>query len=216
MKLPLLVLFLLAALVHLWASAAHHVTLRRVTKPLLMPLLLGLYLLSAAPPQPLAAAALLCGFAGDVALVMPGAEEKREKPHPLLLVGLGVFLLGHLCYIVLFLLGMEAPPPVWVILLSAVVAAGLFLLIFLNLRPHMGVLMPVGTVYLAVLLAMAALAGVSGGAVGTPLRGLGGLCFVLSDYILARSILLGEKRCTHFVVMLTYLTAQVLLVLSLL
>ena len=215
MNLPLLVLFLLAALVHLWASAVQRVPLRRATKPLLMPLLLGFYLLSAPAPRPLAAAALLCGFVGDVALVMPGAEEKRERPHPLLLVGLGAFLLGHLCYIALFLRGLAAPPPVWESLLAAALAAGLFVLIFLNLRPHMGALMGVGTAYLAVLLVMALFAGLSGLAAGSPLRPLGGACFVLSDYILARSILLGERRYTHFAVMLTYLAAQAMLTLSL-
>ena len=92
----------------------------------------------------------------------------------------------------------------------------LFIKIFLELRPHMGALMPTGTAYLVVLLTMAFFAGMSGVAGGAPLRGMGGLFFILSDYILARSILLGERRYTHLAVMSTYLTAQTLLVLSLL
>ena len=216
MYLLMLVLFLLCALVHLWASAARRVTLRRITKPLLMPLLLAFYLLSAARPEPLAAAALLCGFVGDVALVMPGAEEKREKPHPLLMAGLGAFALGHLCYIVVFIRGVTRWPSVWTMMLAAAALCLLFIKLFLELRPHMGALMPTGTAYLLVLLTMAFFAWMSGVAGGAPLRGMGGLFFILSDYILARSILLGERRCTHLAVMSTYLTAQTLLVLSLL
>ena len=216
MCLPLLTAFFLAALVHLCACLAGYLRLRRITKLLLMPLLLANYLCAAPSPSWAAAGALLCCFAGDAALAVPGAEEHgADTPSPLLFAGLGAFLLGHLLYAAAFLLDAPAWPPTRFVLQGIFCAAVLFALIFRSLRPHMGAMRLPGTLYLLVLLAMACIAAVTGLGAGAPGRILGGGLFVVSDYILARSILLGEGRRTHFFVMLTYLSAQTLLIFSL-
>lgn len=211
MHLISLYLFLLLALIHLCACALGREKLRVDTKPLLMPLLLGFYLLTAPGPHVLAVLALLCGFVGDVALVAPKRAAGSGRADPWLLIGLGAFLAGHICYSILFAQELHAPRWAWI----AVPCAGLllFLVIFLSLRPHMGALMLPGGAYLLALMTMACLACLS--AFSAPCRAPGALLFLLSDYILARSILLGKRRFTDFWVMLTYLAAQTLLVLSL-
>lgn len=216
MDLPLLTAFVLAALVHLCACLAGYETLKRVTKPLLLPLLLAFYLLSAGTTHWLMIPALLFGFLGDVALELPRPAGENGGSSPFLLAGLGAFLLGHLFYIAVFLRGMATPPPLWTAAAAVCFTLALFLVIFRSLRPHMGGLMLPGTAYLLVLLAMACTAAVSGLTAGAPVRILGGVLFVASDYILARSILLGKARYTDFFVMLTYIAAQSALTASLL
>lgn len=215
MDLPLLTAFALAALVHLCACLAGYDTLKRVTKPLLLPFLLAFYLLSAGTTDWLMIPALLFGFLGDVALGLPRPAHENGRSSPFLLAGLLSFLLGHLFYIAVFLRNMAAPPQVWTAVGAVCLALALFLVIFLSLRPHMGNLLLPGTAYLLVLLAMACAAAVSGLTVGAPVRILGGVLFVASDYILARSILLEQTRYTDFFVMLTYLAAQSALTASL-
>lgn len=215
MDLPLLTAFILAALVHLCACLAGYETLKRITKPLLLPLLLAFYLLSAGTTDWLAVPALLFGFLGDVALGLPRPAHENGRSDPFLLAGLSAFLLGHLFYIAVFLRGMAAPPPLWTVSAAVCLALALFLIVFRSLRAHMGDLMLPGTAYLLVLLAMACTAAVSGLAAGAPVRILGGALFVASDYILARSILLGKARYTDFFVMLTYIAAQSALTASL-
>ena len=216
MKLILPLCLLLACLLHLAARFAGWKLVHLTTKPLLMPLLLVCYLLWAETASPAVVCALAFGFLGDVAMMVPQPESPGAKPTPALLAGLGAFFLGHVGYLAAFLLTAAAWPPLWVSGLALAGSLVLFALVFLSLRPHMGVMLLPGTAYLVILTTMVLAAAVTGIAERSPQRVLGGLLFLLSDYILARSILLGEKRYTHFWVMLTYLSAQVLLVLSLL
>lgn len=64
-----LVLFIAAGIFYLYVDYYEKTFWRRVTKPLLMPLLLLFYLLSAATPLPLLIAALVFGFLGDTLLL---------------------------------------------------------------------------------------------------------------------------------------------------
>lgn len=211
MNLPALSAFLALSLLHLVFCLNGWKAGRLFTKPLLVPALLCAYLLSAVPPHALVVLALLCGFVGDVALELPGADALGAKPSPAMLAGLGAFFMGHVFYIVLFLGQLERVSPLRAAL-PAAMAVGVFFLVFRSLYPKMGAMLLPGTAYLLVLLVMACAAALS----GAPGRVLGGALFVVSDVILARSILLGRKKYSSFVVMLTYLAAQLLLVESLL
>ena len=64
MTLALVLAFAAVSLVHLYACFTARFKLRAATKPLLMPLLAALYLVSAKSPHPLVACALLLGAVG--------------------------------------------------------------------------------------------------------------------------------------------------------
>lgn len=215
MNVPMLVLFLSVALAHFTTCFFGWRKGYLFTKPLLVPLLLCLYLLSANRVSPLVVLALLCGFVGDVVLELPHKAKDPTRPNPPLLIGLSAFLLGHVFYIALFAGQMTAYPVVETLLL-AVCAATLFLLVLRSLLSRMGNMLLPGVAYLAVLMVMVFFAALSGLTLPTPPRILGALLFLLSDYILARSILVQKGRYTDLIVMFTYLCAQFSLVCSVL
>lgn len=214
MNLPVLVIFLAVALAHFVICLTGWRGGYLATKPLLVPLLLCFYLLSASHISLLAVLALLCGLVGDVALLFPRKPKGANRPAPPFLVGLGAFLLGHLFYIVLFFCQMPTWPPVAVLLL-ALCAGGLLLVALRTLYPRMGVLAGPAMAYTVVLLTMAFVATLSALTIPAPIRLPGALLFLLSDYILGRSIFFQKEKYTDFWVMLTYLSAQFLLILSL-
>lgn len=181
----------------------------RLTKPLLMPLLLLFYLLSAQEPEPLIAAALGFGFLGDTFLLGSG---------DFFLCGLVSFLFGHICYLTAFLrpLSLCALPPVF--LLSAFVlcllfsiAAGLHLFPFIE-----RILRPAAALYMAALLSMSfsaflRCASVVGYRFWLPF--LGSLFFVASDTMLAyRSFRKKGGRFSRMAGMAVYLLAQAMIV----
>ena len=215
MNLPMLLILLAAALAHFAACLADWRKGYLATKPLLVPLLLCFYLLSARSIEPLVVLALACGFAGDVVLELPQKSVEPGKPALPLLLGLGAFFLGHVFYIALFLQQISSWPMAEILLL-ATTAAVLFLVVLRSLWPHMGEMKVPCIAYMLVLLAMGFFAVLSALTVPAPARLPGGLLFLLSDLILARSIFIQKKRYSSFFVMLTYLGAQFLLVLSLL
>lgn len=215
MNLPMLLLFLGASLIHFFFCFIGSRKGYLWTKPFLVPLLLGVYLLSARHISPLAVGALICGFVGDVVLELPYKSKDPTKPNPPMLIGLGAFLLGHVFYIILFA-GQVAAYPMLETFLLALAAAGLFLLVLRSFFSHMGAMLLPGTTYLAVLMVMVFFAALSGLTVPIFPRIPGALLFLLSDYILARGILVEKGRYNDLMVMLTYLCAQFSLVCSLL
>ena len=216
MNIPLLILFLALTLLHLAACAGGRQKARLATKPLLLPALAAFYWCSlpvgAAAPAVLAA--LLFGLLGDVLLMIPRPAAPQGKVDGLLLGGMGAFLLGHVCYIAAFLDGGAWGRAAWACAAAGAACLAALILILRALWAHMGPMRLPGTVYLLALVSMAFCALASGLALPLPWRLAGGPLFVISDYILARSILLGPKRYTDFWVMLTYAAAQLCLVLS--
>ena len=92
-------LFAAAVAVNLYANYLGDPFLANRSKPLLMPLLALTALLFFPPGRPrtekwLLAAALAFGTAGDVLLMYSGQT--------FFLLGMAMFLLGHLCYLTLF------------------------------------------------------------------------------------------------------------------
>jgi len=80
---------------HLLSELYGNKLVRKITKPLLMPVLAGIYALSAEKTINLIICALLLGAVGDV-FMMFSARKKC------FLSGAGAFLLGHICYITFF------------------------------------------------------------------------------------------------------------------
>lgn len=217
---PILIPYLAAAGAHLlfclfWPGGKG----RAVTKGLLMPCLLLFALLGAARSGPswLLCAAILLGWAGDLLLLVP--ERKG-----FFLGGAAAFLGGHICYaILLFRLLAEAPTPLWLLLTAAGSLLGVGGAAYLSLRKGLGGMKLPMMAYLISILIMAlgavllaAQAGLQGRFL--PAHGwiaVGGGCFLLSDYLLAWGLFLRKPALGDFWVMLTYISAQLLLVMGL-
>lgn len=192
--------FLTVALLHLGGQLAGVEPLHLVTKPLLMPALLG-WFLSVTPPsraRTLLAVGLGWSWLGDLGL-MPSGEGW-------FLAGLGAFLLAQLTYAVTF----------WPARAHSVLARPVLTLPYLAvligllavLWGELGALRLPVTVYAVVIVTMAVLAtGID------RIVGLGAALFVLSDALIALDTVAGLVRLpAHgFWVMLTYLAAQVLI-----
>jgi len=202
--LPAFLPYLVLSAVHLVLLSTGPAWAVTATKALLMPLLALAVVMVARPLRGRTIGLLLLAIAlswgGDVALSFPGQL--------LFVVGLCLFLLGHVAYIVPFL---RLRPrgrrlPVWTLVYVAWYAAFLALL-----GPDLGVLFVPVAIYGLVLGAMAALAGGIGGVIA-----LGGALFVVSDSVLALGRFLpGYEFALHdLTVMSTYLAAQGLIALG--
>ncbi len=110
-SLILLLLFVTISLIHLLGEflvdigRSNFILLRYLTKPLLIPLLLIFFVSfywSTSKFNIFLILALCLGFLGDIFLMIPDPEKKRLW----LKVGLGVFLIGHIMYVVAFIINL--------------------------------------------------------------------------------------------------------------
>ncbi len=159
-------------------------------------------------------AALVCCLAGDVLLMLP---------QDLFVAGLASFLVGHLLFIGGFLQPPSPPgsPPFAFSATGIVVATlavlaieavpGVVVLRSLAARGEGALIAPV-CLYIAAIVTMVVLAA----NVGIPLAAVGAASFLLSDTFLALDRFVQPIRRGPLLVHVTYHTAQVLLVLSLL
>lgn len=187
-------------LVHLLALGFDWSLAATVTKPLLMPILAGYAVLAARPRRPaLLVAAVLCGWAGDVFLMIDAPTA--------FLAGMGGFAAGHLCYQVIFVRRGS-----WRTRRTAVAAAvytvvwGIVLVaLWPGLPPELRV--PVA-VYSLLLAATAVLA------VGVNARAaVGGALFLISDTLIATGIAdLPRPPGVDVWIMSTYVLGQYLIV----
>ncbi|MET8165526.1 lysoplasmalogenase [Streptomyces sp. NPDC005329] len=195
----LLALFALAAAVDLLSLAVGSDTGHTVAKPLLMPLLAAGAALRGAPR--LLVAALLCGWGGDTLLLFDA--------DPAFLAGMASFAAGHLCYLALF--ARVGRPHARGALLAPCYAAALIATLVL-LWPDLpaDLRLPVA-VYSTLLTAMAYSATTRLG----PVAGAGGALFLLSDTLIATGVAdWPQLPRPDLWIMLTYIAAQVLLVLG--
>lgn len=203
----LLLAYVVAAVAQVLAQVFDLDVLYVVTKPLLMPLLLG-FLVASAPLEGrllrATAAALVWSWLGDLAL-MPSGDVW-------FLLGLLAFLLAHVCYLVGFATT-YADGPVARHQLLLVPYAAWFVLLLVVLGPDLGGMLVPVAVYGVVLCAMAALAtGVNA------TTAVGAIVFVVSDSTLAATALTDRFAFDGdgAVVMLTYCLGQLLIVLGVL
>ncbi len=200
-----LAVFLAASVFHLACCALGAKRLQGASKGFLMPLLAIAYLaFSWGESSPPVLGAILCGFLGDVLLLAP---ERRGR----FLAGLGAFLLGHLFYAGALAERGGLPPLLpGVLLATALLLAGI--LAYVSLQKALGEMRVPVIAYLAVILGMAFFALsllLAGRTAGSLLAAVGSVCFILSDYLLARSLFLREAEPSRdFFVMLFYLAAQ--------
>lgn len=210
MKIVLYILFGLFALAHLYfcVPPQKHV-LRRYTKPLLMPLLIGCYALSVETPSifPVLAVALCC--IGDTLTILPDRTM-------FLKAGYTAFAGAALCYAVSFLMQLGSRPT-FLFLAAAVVIYAALLVLFLYRYSVM--LPPGGAPFFCVCSCCAALMSLAAclfaftnATLAPKLVFAGSLFFLASGATLASQIFYKRIRFGNFLVMLTYLIGQALMV----
>ena len=200
-------LFAAAVALHLIACYRRMPKLRRITKPLLMPLLAAMYALIAQTPHAFVIVALLCGWLGDVFLLF-------TKRNIFMLLGMAAFALGHVFYIGAML--STNPPLHLYVLILLLLAAAWVLFVVKKLLPTAPKSLRIPGLCYAVLLSGTALCALyllfSTQRLCYLVSFVGGLLFMLSDTILTGQKYRKETRHGNFYVMLTYILAQMLLV----
>ncbi len=209
MKYVFLAAFIAFSAVHLYASWKCNKILRAITKVFLLPMLLGWYLTSTDQPQTIVIAAVATSWLGDVLLI--GGPIGFA-------VGGTSFFISHLCFAAAYCIGLEfSLVPVWVMVLAPLGYAAAVLLVFRGLRGYVknslfysmaGYLIINGAMNCFALFRL-----IADPCLATALTFIGAVSFFASDSILfyVRFKKDGFFK-THFMVMLTYLLAEFLIV----
>ena len=180
-----------------------------IAKACLMPLILAIYITGSSRLFiPIVLALFFC-WLGDIFLIK--IEDTRFFK-----LGLAGFLLGHIFYIPSLL---HFAGGINIVVLLVSLPAGVILGIALHylIRPshEMNIL---SIIYEVILLLMVLSAAQLFAAQGAPFGTLvlaGGLCFIASDTVLALFTFNSKPRYGDFLVMLTYISAQLLIILGL-
>jgi uncharacterized membrane protein YhhN len=214
MRKVIFVVFVLVSLVHLVTGFTDHVIVQQISKPLIMLSLLVYYVVSAKEERSLVVMlALIFSLAGDVLLMYPDQ----------FVTGLLAFLLSHIFYILAYrqhrsepnentLQGVHRIRLAFPIVLAA---TGLVIVLY----PLLGELRIPVTVYATVLALMALQALFRYGRTTSESFWMvfsGAVLFMVSDSTLAIDKFMSPVSQSHFWIMLTYITAQFLIVQGLL
>lgn len=210
MKYAFLTVFLISAAIHLYASYKSDKPLRNKTKPFILLGLFGWYVCCAKNPQGIVIAALLTSWLGDVLLIPKGVKWFA--------IGGVSFGVSHLCFMLAYLPQIDfAIVPLWLIILTAAVYFTIVCFVFKGLKPHL----PKQLFYpmLAYLLINGSMNSfaffqlVSMPCKATAITFIGAVLFFISDSTL---FYVRFKKDTifknHFIVMLTYTVAELLIV----
>lgn len=183
---------------------------RCYTKPFLMPLLAIYYISSVEEVNKLIVMALVFAFLGDVFLMW---SERKSN----FMLGLGAFLIGHLCYVLLFLqnVSITQSVPVWFYFIIIIYAIGARA-VMKKLTMYLGDMKIPTYIYMGVILFMSftSLARIwaMDMSISFFLPFIGSLLFLCSDSMLGFYTFKGKFKNGNIYIMLTYVLAQVLIV----
>ena len=215
-KTILLILYAIISLLHLWAGQFSQPEIAFYTKPLLMPLLASWFYFSTknhpSSFRNLILVALLFSFGGDTLLMFV-----RSQGEHFFLMGLGSFLLAHLCYLFAFskykkqLRGWLSSKSIFAFPLVFFVAG-----ILIYLVPDIAKALQVPVVIYSLVIMMMVLSVFNlGGKIRVDIFKVlfvGALLFMFSDMMIAVNKFKMELPFAHVAIMLTYLLGQFLLV----
>lgn len=203
-------LFFIIFLMHIGFTKIEYNKGRLYTKPLLMPLLAIYYIFSATEVNKFIVIALVFGFMGDVFLMWP--QRKNN-----FMLGLGAFLLGHLCYVLLFLqrISYVKDVPIWFYLII-IIYASVAITVMKKLTEYLGDMRVPTYIYMAVILLMSftslARIWVVDMSIAFLLPFIGSLFFISSDSMLGFYTFKGKFKNGDIYIMITYVLAQVLII----
>lgn len=202
-------LLISVSILHLASCFMENPRLRKITKPFLMPLLIGVYLSIASMPSNLIIAGVTLGFLGDVFLL----ADKNPK---CFILGLLSFLAGHILYIIAVVDKIESVRLVPILLLAAIYSL-IYICIFSSIKSSLGKMKLPAFIYGLILLTLNLVAFYNLCLVPNyqnTLLFLGTILFCVSDYTLSRNIFVKPIKYGHFYIMITYILAQTLIVLG--
>jgi len=201
--------YLVTAIVNLASAWTFREGARKVSKCLLMPVLLAVYLVGARPFLITALLALVFCWIGDVLLI------RKEEPK-FFRLGLGAFLLGHVFYIIAFFT-LAGGVNVGALLGSILVAIPLCIALLRYINASQEMRIPVA-VYAVVIFAMsiAALQLFLNRPSGATLTlFIGSLVFMFSDAMMAYLLFHNRPKQFNFITMVPYIVAQALIMFGL-
>lgn len=201
--------FLLVVITNALAEKYLNVIGRYVIKPLLMPLLTIYYIQSARNLSWLIVIALVFDFLGDVFLL-------GSKKQLLFMAGLVSFLIGHVCYIIVFgnSLRILSVVPVW--FYSLIIPFVIYgILIYRILSPNLDTLKVPTIVYMSVIILMSFSSFLrvwtfNGTSFWLPV--IGSFLFLISDSLLAVQKFKASTKNWGMFVMVTYNLGQLLII----
>ncbi len=186
---------------------------------LLKPLALALLVAAAVTAdlgvaQPWVVAALACGLAGDIGLMLSKDTAGDGTPDVAFLAGLGAFLAGHVCYAIAFLrTGVRGVDVLAGVLVALGVSALALPRVLRSAAAASGRAFAAVVGGYALLLAVMTVLGVGTGIVATA---LGAALFLASDTVLAWQRFVRRLRHGDLTVIVTYHAAQFLILIGLL
>jgi uncharacterized membrane protein YhhN len=208
LKLVFLVILGVVSVVYLVSLFYKYGLLQAILKSCLVPLILAVYIFGTGKILIFVVLGLIFGWAGDV-LLLKGSNSLFFK------LGLVSFLLGHICYIIA-MYAFAIPFHITALIISIAAAACIGLLLFKILHPAVEMKIPI-IAYEITILTMVIFAlqlflaqGASFGAFVLA----GSLCFLVSDSTLAFDTFRKAPKYGPFIVMLTYIAAQLLIALG--
>lgn len=213
MKTFFFVLFVLVSCIHLYASYRSDKKLRAMTKPFILLFLLAWYISASVSPSRIIIAAIALSWLGDV-LLIPNGVKWFTLGGISFMISHAFFILAYINNVVFSLI------PFWVIALAAAVYLTAVFFVFRGLRaslpkplfyPMFLYLMINGIMNCFALFQLASVP-----CLASAVTFIGATQFFVSDSSLFYVRFKKDGRLkTHFVVMLTYIIAELLIVLGL-
>ena len=208
LKLIFLIIFAVISAVYLVTLFFKHGILQSALKGCLVPFILAIYIFGAEKILVPVVLGLVFGWAGDV-LLLKISDLRCFR------LGLASFLTGHICYIIA-LLNFTRPLNVYALAVSVATTAVFGVCVFKAVRPNKEMKYPV--IAYEVIIMLMAMSAVQvffaqGGAFGALVMA-GSISFVVSDSILAYDTFRKKTKLGFFIVMLTYIAAQLLITLG--
>lgn len=204
------VFLVVLAAVHLISCWRGDDDLRKPTKVALMPVVALAYLAFSCTPSLWVVAGLLFGCLGDLFLLWPLKKK-------FFVLGTSSFFLGHVCYLIfIYTHYVIRVGWVWIVVISAVYAAGAAFVYANSRRNIPRALRPLALAYMLMLCVLSVslfLPLVTAFAWGKLVAFFGATFFLVSDGVLCDMLFAKKAEPTkqNFVVMLTYILAQTLL-----
>ena len=216
MKYLFLCLFVIISTINILAQNKKFPSIiKHITKPLIIPFLL-LFYLESSNHENLLVLGLLFGWLGDVLIIFHHYLKNDQKYNIIPIVsGLAAFFVGHLCYILLFIDSKSMSLLIFVYLIIGLATIiSLFNIGLLNsknntLKTHQKLILKIAIIiYTFTIMSMSYFSFQVNAIVF-----LGSLSFLLSDSVLSLKEF-GQIKLPEQLVMITYITAQFLIVLG--
>lgn len=211
-SLVLLILFVLSAVVHLYFCFTEKDKYRKLTKPLCLAFL-GTAAALYVPDKPLIYIGAYCGLIGDIFLL-------NKKNNKYFAAGTIFFIAGHILYAIQIASLLPYQIPWWVYLIIGLAGALISGLVLLKDKKYLGKYAFPANLYIYLLLFMFAFGIVFTVSVPSKIyAGLlvtfGYLAFISSDTTLIITKFVKDIKRRDFYIMITYLTAELLILLGL-